>query len=279
MSTTLEAPAAPAPERPAPDVIAEGAPTTAEHDQDHVEEAPARPLRRIMVMVAVIAAICGVLVATIGFALSYRSLEAAARDWGFGDRGAQVFPIGIDGGVLAFVAIDLVLVWRRIPRPLLRYAAHGMTAVTIALNISAAVGNRGVWEVLTTDPGRVLGHAVMPILLVLCVEAVRHFVVRTAELEDGTGGIPPQRWLMDFGGTWAIFRTMRTWDRTYAEVREQRRELAIHKVWQEHSRTLRPGDWMPCRDCWPARRHGRGSTCHAGPDAAGGAGATADRRT
>ncbi|SEF16598.1 Protein of unknown function [Streptomyces sp. 2112.2] len=241
MSTTLEAPAAPAPERPAPDVIAEGAPTTAEHDQDHVEEAPARPLRRIMVMVAVIAAICGVLVATIGFALSYRSLEAAARDWGFGDRGAQVFPIGIDGGVLAFVAIDLVLVWRRIPRPLLRYAAHGMTAVTIALNISAAVGNRGVWEVLTTDPGRVLGHAVMPILLVLCVEAVRHFVVRTAELEDGTGGIPPQRWLMDFGGTWAIFRTMRTWDRTYAEVREQRRELAIHKVWQEHSEDIAAG--------------------------------------
>ncbi|MFI1308530.1 DUF2637 domain-containing protein [Streptomyces sioyaensis] len=252
MSTTLEAPAKLAPEMPAPDAGSEDdAPTTTEHDhdQEHDQEQeraankprPARPLRRIMTAVAVVALLGGMVVAVIGFALSYRSLQAAALGWGFGPDGARAFPIGIDGGVIAFGAIDLLLVWRRMPRPLLRHAAHLLTAVTIALNISAAINGQNIWSVLTTDPGRVIGHATMPVLFVLCVGAARHAVVRTGELEDGTGGIPAHRWLMDPRGTMSIFRTMRVWDVPYAEVREQRRELAIHQVWKEHREDIEAG--------------------------------------
>ncbi|MFF4291379.1 DUF2637 domain-containing protein [Streptomyces sp. NPDC001633] len=238
-TTTLEAPeASPVDEPESPP----DSPTPAEeHDQEQPEEKTGAALRRIMAVVAVIALLGGLTVAAIGFALSYRSLESAAVGWGFGQRGAAAFPIGIDGAVVAFVAIDLLLVWRRMARPLLRYAAHTMTAVTIALNISAAIAGNNAWQALTTDPGRILGHAVMPILFVLCVEAARHAVVRTAELEDGTGGIPPHRWLMDPLGTWQIFRTMKLWDVTYTQVREQRRTLAIHRVWQDHREDIDAG--------------------------------------
>ncbi|GGQ86716.1 hypothetical protein GCM10010250_67150 [Streptomyces althioticus] len=102
--------------------------------------------------------------AGVGFASSYDTLRAAAEAKGFSHALSYWVPIGIDGAILAFLALDLYLTHRRIPKPLLRFAAHAMTLATVVLNATSG-GKSGTG--LSEDPVRALWHGLMPILFVV----------------------------------------------------------------------------------------------------------------
>ncbi|MDX6355496.1 MAG: hypothetical protein QOF98_2399, partial [Streptomyces sp.] len=89
---------------------------------------------RILVGIVVAGA---VVIAGIGFAGSYAAVRALALDKGFGWF-ANVFPIGVDAGIVVLLALDLLLTWLRIPFPLLRQTAWLLTAATIAFNGASA---------------------------------------------------------------------------------------------------------------------------------------------
>ncbi|MFZ4184533.1 DUF2637 domain-containing protein [Streptomyces pseudogriseolus] len=147
-------------------------------------------------------------VAGVGFASSYDTLRAAAEAKGFSHALSYWVPIGIDGAILAFLALDLYLTHRRIPKPLLRFAAHAMTLATVVLNATSS-GKSGTG--LSEDPVRALWHGLMPILFVVGVEALRHLVLHATQIEDGTATerIPLHRWLLAPAPTARLYRRMR----------------------------------------------------------------------
>ena len=211
-------------------------------DRPDVRPAPRRRLIRIMWAVAFVAVIAGLTVAAVGFALSYHTLVDAARGWGFGVRGSYAVPVGIDGLIIALYSIDLVLVWRKMPKPSLLLAAHATTAVTVVLNVTAAAdsapGSRGVWEVAQADPGRLISHAVMPVAYVLLTEAARHLITRTARLEEGRGALTLADWLLDPRGTWRVWRRAQLWGYDYTTVRGLERDRAIYGVWLKYRQEI-----------------------------------------
>jgi hypothetical protein len=167
-------------------------------------------------------------VAGVGFAASYDTLRKAAFNKGFSEDLSYWVPIGIDGAILAFLALDLYLTARRIPWPVLRFAAHGMTLATVLLN--ATGGGRP----LTEDPVRALWHGLMPLLFVVGVEAVRRLILRAAQLEDGTvtDRIPLHRWLLAPGQTARLYRRMRLAGvRSYPEMIRREQDLDGYRVW------------------------------------------------
>uniref|UniRef100_UPI0005870C11 DUF2637 domain-containing protein n=1 Tax=Streptomyces sp. NRRL S-118 TaxID=1463881 RepID=UPI0005870C11 len=177
----------------------------------------------------------------VGFALSYGALRSAAVDWGFGTGWqSYAFPIGIDGLIIALYTADLVLAWRQMARPWVRVTAHALTAVTIALNVSAAAdsmpGAPGLGAAFQQDFGRLLGHAMMPIAYVILTEVARWAIARTARLE---AGLPADQvltladWILNFRVTWKVFQHAKTHPATYADARAFVRRLAIYRVWQK----------------------------------------------
>jgi hypothetical protein len=168
-------------------------------------------------------------VAGVGFAASYDTLRKAAVDKGFAEPLSYWVPIGIDGAILAFLALDLYLTARRIPSwPLLRFAAHGMTLATVVLNATA--GGRP----LTEDPVRAFWHGLMPCLFVVGVEAVRHLILHAARLADGrvTDRIPAHRWLLSPVTTGRLYRRMRLAAVTsYDDMVKREQDLEGYRVW------------------------------------------------
>ncbi|MGW3304691.1 DUF2637 domain-containing protein [Streptomyces rubiginosohelvolus] len=248
MSTTItmpEARTAP-PKEPAP-VQDEAAASPAVLAAPDVAPAPdgGKPTkassRRLMIPLAVLAVLSGLTAAAVGFALSYGALRDAAVDWGFGsDWKSYAFPAGVDGLIIALYTADLVMAWKRMSRPWVRMCAHALTAVTIALNVTAAAKDMprspGLWEAVQADPGRLLGHAMMPIAYVILTEVARWAIVRTARLE--AGGFDDQTltladWLLNTRVTWKVFQHAKTYPATYADARTFVRQLAIYRVWQK----------------------------------------------
>jgi hypothetical protein len=161
-------------------------------------------------------------IAIIGFAGSYTAVTHLAEQKHFGWF-AYAFPAGIDAGIVAFLALDLVLTWLRMPYPLLRQGAWGLTAATIAFNAAAAWG----------DNLAVAMHAVIPVLFVVVVEAARHAIGRIAAIvADRHIESPPwQRWILSPIGTFLIWRRQRVWQiPSYLKVIEQQRELRVFRA-------------------------------------------------
>ncbi|MGV9915560.1 DUF2637 domain-containing protein [Streptomyces tendae] len=170
-------------------------------------------------------------VAGVGFASSYDTLRQAAEAKGFSHALSYWVPIGIDGAILAFLALDLYLTHRRIPKPLLRFAAHAMTLATVVLNATSG-GKGGVS--LAEDPVRALWHGLMPILFVVGVEALRHLVLHATQIEDGTATerIPLHRWLLAPAPTARLYRRMRLAGvRSYDEMIGREQALEGYRVW------------------------------------------------
>lgn len=202
-----------------------------------------RDMPRMLWPVAAVAVVGGTVAAVTGFALSYRALADAAERWGFGHWGSRAFPLGVDGAILALYAFDLILVWRQMPKPLLRIAAHAMTGVTIALNVIAAAAavRLSSWDAFQADPGRLLSHAAMPAVFVLAVEGLRHLITRTARLEAGAGTLTLRDWLLAPGQTWRVWRQAGLWGYTYDAVRTLERERAVYRVWLRHREEIERG--------------------------------------
>lgn len=173
------------------------------------------------------------IIATLGFVGSYTAVTKLALAKGFGDF-AHAFPIAVDAGIIAFLALDLLLTWRRIPYPLLRHTAWGLTTATIAFNAAAA------WP----DPLGVGMHGVIPILFVIAVEAARHAVGRIADItaDKHIESPPLSRWFLNPAGTFVIWRRMRLWNiRSYETVIDLERQVRIYRAQlrKEHGRRWR----------------------------------------
>ncbi|MFI1975449.1 DUF2637 domain-containing protein [Streptomyces wedmorensis] len=168
-----------------------------------------------------------VVIAGIGFAGSYRAVVKLAAAKGFGGF-AHVFPIGIDAGIAVLLALDLLLTWIRIPFPVLRQVAWLLTAATIAFNAAAA------WP----DPIAVGMHAVIPVLFVVVVEAVRHAVGRLADItaDRHMEGVRFWRWLLSPVATLKLWRRMKLWElRRYEDAVCLERDRLIYQA-RLHSR-------------------------------------------
>lgn len=177
---------------PAPDV-----PTTA-------ADVPRPRLFSTLTLVSIVAIIGGIVLGAIGFAGSYESLKALAVDKGFGDFAAW-FPIGTDAGIVVLLALDLYLIHRGAPWPLLRFLAHGLTAATIWFNAASA------------GPDKLAAgmHAVLPVLFVTAIEAARKLVIKAANLRAGktkSEGVPLHRWVFAPFSSFSMHRRMRLWE-------------------------------------------------------------------
>lgn len=167
-----------------------------------------------------------VVVALIGFAGSYSSLSELAESKGFG-RFSWVFPIGVDAGIIATLAMDLILARRGLSWPLLRPTGHGLTLATIYFNANA--GTRSPAE----DPVAAGMHAVLPLLFVIFIEGGRYMILRTTGIEHGhrPDGIPVHRWFLSPWRTWGMYRRMRLWGITsYPEVVALEQERSVYKT-------------------------------------------------
>nr|AAS45809.1 SLV.26 [Streptomyces lavendulae] len=177
----------------------------------------------------VAAGICAAVVASIGFVGSYTALRDLAMRRGFGDF-SYVFPVGIDAGIVAMYALDLILVWRRMPKPVLRLLAHLLTLATIVFN---AYSGQPPLE----DPLSAAMHAVMPVLFVAVVEAVRHLIIRTNRLsmKVASDRVPLHRWVLAPWPTWCLYRRMRLWEITsYAQMVAMEKDRTVYRAWLQH---------------------------------------------
>ncbi|MFF7366028.1 DUF2637 domain-containing protein [Streptomyces sp. NPDC008125] len=183
-------------------------------------------------------------VGVIGFAASYTTLKQFALGHGFSAGFAPWFPIGIDVSIVALLALDLFMVRRGTPWPLLRYAAHVMTLVTVVLNATEGIGGEGaaggrteaaggLWDSLWADPLWALSHAVMPGLFVLGIEGARKILMHAARIKEGTATdrVPLHRWVLSPIATPRLYRRMRLAAvRSYPEMVRREQDLAGYVV-------------------------------------------------
>ncbi|MGW3378406.1 DUF2637 domain-containing protein, partial [Streptomyces hydrogenans] len=192
---------------------------------------------RVLKWLRICALVAMIPVGVIGFAASYNTLMGMAEAAGFADWLAPVVPAGIDGAIIGFLALDLYKTARRTPWPLLRFAAHAMTAATVVLNAmegavvktAADLAGHGM-----PTPARMLWHGLMPVLFVVGVEAVRRQIVHACHLEDGTGTdrIPLHRWILSPVRTPRLYRRMRLAAvRSYTDMVEREQALEGYRVW------------------------------------------------
>ncbi|MFE2553622.1 DUF2637 domain-containing protein [Streptomyces sp. NPDC059355] len=241
MTTTIEPDTVPAPvtgpASPVPDPPASAEPGSVPVSADTVPvKAPAAPPvakdRSAAAMRAVVigSTLGGLVIASIGFAGSYTAVRALAEAKGFGAV-APWFPIGVDAGIIVMYGLDLVLAWRRTPKPGLRFIAHLLTFATIAFN--AVSGEKGIVE----DPVAAGMHAVMPVLFVATVEAARALVIKTARVRLGieSDQVPLHRWVLAPLATPALYRRMKLWGITsYAQMVAMEKERTVYRAWLQH---------------------------------------------
>lgn len=208
----------------APETFSGAAPTVSRTRKRN----PDKPKRdRFTAALPYFAAIFGTLVGAIGFATSYHTLAKVALSWGFGEDLSRWFPIGVDASILAFLALDLWLILKGIPWPVLRMAAHGMTGATIWFNASAQ-GD------IATDAVKAASHGVMPIIFVIGVEAARRLFIQKAQLEAGTvtDRIPLHRWILSPVATPRFYRRMRLYGvASYPEMIRRQQDLIAYEQW------------------------------------------------
>lgn len=194
---------------------------------------PLQPLTRTQKILTGIVVGSVLTIATLGFIGSYSAVTTLATTKGFG-RFAHAFPIAVDAGIVAFLALDLLLTWRRIAFPLLRYTAWGLTAATIAFNAATA------WP----DKLGVGMHGTIPVLFVIAVEAARHAIGRIADItaDKHIEGPPASRWILNPPGTFVLWRRQRLWGiRSWDTVVDLERERRIYRAQlrREHGRRWR----------------------------------------
>ncbi|MGW8768381.1 DUF2637 domain-containing protein [Streptomyces sp. NPDC055815] len=233
-TATIPAPTGSAETAKAPAPATETAdPPASETAPPRTGTAPAAPRAwsvRAMRGVIIASALCAAVVAGIGFIGSYDALRGLAEGRGF-DWYSWIFPVGIDAGIVAMYGLDLVMVWRRMPKPMLRMVAHLLTAATIVFN--AASGEKPI----LVDPLGAAMHGVLPLLFVAVVEAVRHLIIRTNRLILGTESdqVPLHRWLLSPFAAWGIYRRMKLRGITsYRRVVEMDKELDVYEAWLKH---------------------------------------------
>jgi hypothetical protein len=133
-----------------------------------------------------------------GIAGSYESLSHLAEVnhvplWRFA-------PIGMDGGLVGVIIMDITLTWMGRSIGWLRQTARLFALGTVVANAWAG------WP----DPVGVFFRISAPLLIVIISEAVRTVLLRRARGSE-QDPVPFARWLLDFRGTWRLWRRMKLW--------------------------------------------------------------------
>ncbi|MFB7836091.1 DUF2637 domain-containing protein [Streptomyces sp. NPDC056056] len=174
------------------------------------------------------------IVGGIGFAGSYKSVREKAEEKGFGSF-SYFLPVGVDAGIIVLLGLDLWLTYKRMPFPILRYAAWGLTVATIYFNANAGVPEPTALNPhprLTDDLMAVGMHATMPILFIVITEAARHAARRLANLAAGQqmDKVRASRWLLDLNHTFGLWRQMKIREiRSYDKALELEKERLIYE--------------------------------------------------
>ncbi|MCE7007061.1 DUF2637 domain-containing protein [Kibdelosporangium philippinense] len=180
--------------------------------------------------------------AAYGAAGSYETVTGLAAEVGVPLPG--LVPVGIDGGLVGVVVLDLVLAWTGQPVGWLRQFARLLTVGTVAANVSAG------WP----DPVAVGLHSAAPVLLLVMVEAGRAVLLRRVGYEMGEmrDRIPLGRWVLSPVRTWLLWRRMVLWQITnYREALEAELDLrracaSLRMTYGRRWKRKAPGDlvWM-----------------------------------
>lgn len=139
---------------------------------------------------------------------------------------AWLNPLGLLGGLFGITIIDIALTWIGKPIWWLREFARIFAIAVVLANGSAG------WPSPVGTGLRVAA----PALFVIITEAARHTLLHRDESEQKRRRderIPRIRWLLDFAGTFALWRRMRLWDiRSYraAVDTELSRLVAIEQL-------------------------------------------------
>lgn len=139
---------------------------------------------------------------------------------------AWLNPLGLLGGLFGITIIDMALTWIGKPIWWLREFARIFAIAVVLANGSAG------WPSPVGTGLRVAA----PALFVIITEAARHTLLHRDDGEQKRKRderIPRIRWVLDFGGTFALWRRMRLWDvRSYraAVDTELSRLVAIEQL-------------------------------------------------
>lgn len=114
----------------------------------------------------------------------------------------HIFPVGIEGGMIAVLAIDIVLTWIGRPIGWLRQVARALSVTAIGINAYAGA---------EYGPAAVVMHALVPAILIVGVEALRHHLLIVLQVPEEKEPIPRGRWLLAPISSAAMGRRMVLW--------------------------------------------------------------------
>lgn len=176
------------------------------------------------VTAAVIVAAFALGLAAYAAAADYATVSGQAAKYHVALAGLN--PLGLLGGLFGITIIDIALTWIGKPIWWLREFAR-----VFAVGVVLANGSAG-WP---SPVGTGLRIAA-PALFVIITEAARHVLLHRDEGErkrKREERIPRIRWVLDFAGTFALWRRMRLWDvRSYRDAvdTELSRLVAIEQL-------------------------------------------------
>lgn len=179
-------------------------------------------------------AVAGMLaVGAYGLVISYWTVRELAVDLNM--PLPAVFPVGIEGGMIAVLSIDIVLTWIGRPIGWLRQVARVLSATAIGINSYAG---------MDYGPAAVIMHALAPAILIVGVEALRHHLLVVLQAPAEREPIPLGRWVLAPFSTVAMWRRMVLWQQPrYSDaldVHLDRHEAIVElkrafgRRWQNH---------------------------------------------
>lgn len=122
----------------------------------------------------------------------------------------HIFPVGIEGGMIAVLAIDIMLTWIGRPIGWLRQVARALSATAIGINAYAG---------MEYGAAAVVMHALAPAILIVGVEALRHHLLVVLQVPEEKEPIPKGRWLLAPISSAAMGRRMVLWQQPkYSEA-------------------------------------------------------------
>lgn len=153
---------------------------------------------------SVVAVLLGLLVAGYGALASYGTITDLAVRKGLALP--ELVPVGVDGGLLGVMVLEIVLTWTGQPLGWLRQVVRLFTIGTVVANAAAG------WP----DAVAIGLHIAAPVMLLTMLEAARTVLLRRIGIAAGTAreSIPLARWLLAPWPTWLLWRRMVLWQIT-----------------------------------------------------------------
>lgn len=187
-----------------------------------LNESGVPPLSRWERFGAVLTALGGAAVGTLGFYASFGGVSAAAEAWDFVEP--WVLPVAIDSAIPVFTAANLYLIRMDMALAWVRFVPWALSLITCALNV--AVGH-SLWAKVA--------HGAMSLLWVGVSEVAAH--IYAVRIGAATGRrrrldkVRWSRWLLSPWPTFLIFRRMKLWElEDYDTVLKMEQERLVYQA-------------------------------------------------